>query len=45
MRPMIPIDRERTRQELDLSYNAFVDLSYVVVDPTRINIDGTGRIG
>jgi hypothetical protein len=40
---LMDIDFKRVRQEFARSYETFVDLSYVVLDPTRINPDGTCR--
>jgi len=42
---VIDLDFNRLRQEFAQSYKAFIDLSYVVLDPTRINPDGTSRRG
>lgn len=42
---LIDIDFKRARQEFSQSYNMFIKLSYVVLDPTRINPDGTRKSG
>jgi len=42
---MIALDVKRIRQEFSQSYSTFIDLSYVVLDPSRINPDGTCKSG
>jgi hypothetical protein len=42
---LIDMDFKRLRQEFAQSYKTFIDLSYVVLDPRRIDPDGTCRRG
>jgi hypothetical protein len=42
---MIALDVKRVRQEFSQSYRTFIELSYVVLDPSRINPDGTCKSG
>ncbi|MFQ5779330.1 MAG: hypothetical protein ACE5HN_00925 [Nitrospiria bacterium] len=42
---LIDIDFKRVRQEFSQSYKIFIDFSYVVLDPSRINPGGTYRSG
>lgn len=42
---LIEMEFKRLRQEFAQSYKTFIDLSYVVLDPRRINPDGTCRRG